>query len=365
MPDERRILDNLKTGLGERPYLNGLAGLKFLAVVMIFLWHSELPDPPVDLGARMCEFFFVTSGLLMAYNYLLRKEVPGGLKGSWAFMWKRFKKVWPLHFVMFLAFLAGEKLRYGVFGLRDLLSAVLNLTLTQAWSWDREIVMDYNGVTWFLSALMVCYFFTPLFLKQLSGSRKKAALTFAAALMLHIALELMIGRVPAAAAYIRPHTTPILRTFEYFMGMAAGRLMLETRGKMTAGAKGNYRGMTFLEIAALAAAVSLMISFESVWNRSAFSAVLLGLAFVYSFDAGAVSHFMGYPAVRKLVGLEFGFFMTHTFVIRAVKIAASGLIPSAAARTGIAFILTLVLAAFYKNVAEPRLFGRIRRRAGQ
>ena len=180
MSDSTSQRSQTDAGKASRPYLNGLAGLKFLAVVMIFWWHSELQSPPVDLGARMCEFFFVASGFLMAYNYLFRKPVPATWKESWRFMGQRFLRVWPLHAFMFVLFLAGEKLRHGLLSLREIGSAVLNLTLTQAWAWDREIVMDYNGITWFLSTLMFCYLLTPLMLKLFEG-RKKTVLCAAAA----------------------------------------------------------------------------------------------------------------------------------------------------------------------------------------
>ena len=46
-----------------------LASLKVIALFSLFWWHSALPNPGVDLGARACEFFFVVSGFLVAYNY--------------------------------------------------------------------------------------------------------------------------------------------------------------------------------------------------------------------------------------------------------------------------------------------------------
>ena len=48
--------------------LNSITGLKVLATVLIFIWHTGYFEAP-DLGARCVEIFFVTSGLLMAWNH--------------------------------------------------------------------------------------------------------------------------------------------------------------------------------------------------------------------------------------------------------------------------------------------------------
>lgn len=38
--------------------LNSFSGLKLIALMMIFWWHSDFQKPILDLGARACEFFF-------------------------------------------------------------------------------------------------------------------------------------------------------------------------------------------------------------------------------------------------------------------------------------------------------------------
>lgn len=42
--------------------IGSLAGLKVIALLLLFWWHSPIPNPNVDIGARVCEFFFVVSG---------------------------------------------------------------------------------------------------------------------------------------------------------------------------------------------------------------------------------------------------------------------------------------------------------------
>lgn len=48
--------------------LHAIAGLKIVALMVIFYWHSPLPKVGMpDLGARCVELFFVASGFLVAY----------------------------------------------------------------------------------------------------------------------------------------------------------------------------------------------------------------------------------------------------------------------------------------------------------
>jgi len=39
--------------------IGSLSGLKVIALILLFCWHSSIPNPHVDIGARACEFFFV------------------------------------------------------------------------------------------------------------------------------------------------------------------------------------------------------------------------------------------------------------------------------------------------------------------
>lgn len=43
-------------------HLSSLGGIKVIAMLLLFWWHSSIPNPNVDLGARTCELLFVTSG---------------------------------------------------------------------------------------------------------------------------------------------------------------------------------------------------------------------------------------------------------------------------------------------------------------
>lgn len=48
--------------------IGSFVGLKAIALILVFMWHSKVPRPEMDIGARACEFLFLCSGFLVAWN---------------------------------------------------------------------------------------------------------------------------------------------------------------------------------------------------------------------------------------------------------------------------------------------------------
>ena len=89
-----------------RARVNSLAGLKVVALAMIFVWHFGFFTTP-DLGSRMCEFFFACSGVLEAIRHFGKYEYTLG--ESFDNFVKKFKKMYPVYLVTFvLALLLGQ-----------------------------------------------------------------------------------------------------------------------------------------------------------------------------------------------------------------------------------------------------------------
>lgn len=80
--------------------IQSIAGLKVIAIWLIFWWHSWLTNPPCDLGARCCEFFFVASGFLVFISHQ-NVSKPCTWKASADYVRKKLVSVWPIHFLAF------------------------------------------------------------------------------------------------------------------------------------------------------------------------------------------------------------------------------------------------------------------------
>ncbi len=145
--------------------LRSLQGLKALAIILMFYWHCPINNSPVDLGARICEFFFVASGFTMAYSYLQGDKL-ATFKETLGYTKRKLFQIYPLYFV---AFILCIRPRYLALTIKSIVTILLNLTMLQAWSFDSEVSMSFNGTSWFVSCLMFCYLMTFIFFRIIRG----------------------------------------------------------------------------------------------------------------------------------------------------------------------------------------------------
>src|SRR5262249_4470308 len=97
-------------GAGARIYFPELDGLRFIAFLMVFLFHGGLPEPMVDQaigrtaaralrenGGYGVQLFFILSGYLIT-TLLLREEARYGRVALRAFWIRRILRIWPLYY---------------------------------------------------------------------------------------------------------------------------------------------------------------------------------------------------------------------------------------------------------------------------
>lgn len=111
---------------------------------------------------------FVLSGFLVAYNYQ-DADFAYDLKSSFKYMWSKLQKFYVLHMLTFLVVLYhmerhGFKYPDGVHGfIRDVF---LNITLLKGWYDPAKFT--FNGVTWFLSCILLFISVYPILLISLN-----------------------------------------------------------------------------------------------------------------------------------------------------------------------------------------------------
>src|SRR5689334_23118723 len=99
---------------GERVYFPELDGLRFIAFLMVFLFHGGLPERMVaqvigrtaaralrENGGYGVQLFFILSGYLIT-TLLLREEARYGRVALRAFWIRRILRIWPLYYVLIL-----------------------------------------------------------------------------------------------------------------------------------------------------------------------------------------------------------------------------------------------------------------------
>ena len=201
---------------GKRKVLSYIAFIKFVAMIKIIKWHIFNWDKkPIDYGARMCEILFISSGFLVGYNHFQR-EMLCDYETSFKYAYKHLRTFYPLEFLNTIyGYLFIAEKQYNLTEFEILLS---NFLMIKSWSRYSELASCFNGISWFLSALLFCYFLVPLLLKGIKTIKLSLILFFCISII-RITIEEIIFKGALNMFDAHFHRGPIIRLLEFYMGM--------------------------------------------------------------------------------------------------------------------------------------------------
>ena len=148
---------------GGLPRLDSLTGLRFFAAWLVLQHHftnfAIIPglDRFTGFGATGVTFFFVLSGFVLTWSFRVSDTPP-------RFYWRRFARIWPLHFVTTLlalpVFYAWRDVPM------DWTAVGLSILLLHAWVPTATTYFAGNPASWSLSCEMFFYALHPLFIRR-------------------------------------------------------------------------------------------------------------------------------------------------------------------------------------------------------
>lgn len=305
------------TVANEKRKLNALAGFKFLAMLCIVWWHlSFVGLPGTDLGARMCEFLFVASGFLIAYNYFY-KDVDDSRKTSIAYVLKKITHIWPLHILTMLAVLAIDFKVY----LQDWkfagVNLIINSSLMQSWFNNQKVFWGFNTVSWFISSLLFCYFLAPFFLK-FTKKIKTSSILFVMVFIVRLSLEFLTVKNTRLEIYLNIHIFPIVRCLEFFMGMLIVPVFMFLLQKVNK-LKNKHKNICFvvfsaLEIFSVIIVSLLLIKSHNEWLRAWYVLLFCGFVFILAFDEGVFAKIFSLKIFQMIFALQFEIYLFQIVV---------------------------------------------------
>ena len=211
--------------------IESISGIKALALMLVFIWHTGVIKAP-DLGARMCELFFVCSGVLEAINHHGKYEYT--MEETVSIIKRKLARIYPLYIVSFLlAALLGALglLKWTISA--NTTAALLNLLMMQ--SWFTELRFSFDGVSWFIADLMLCYLISPLlsycirFRETSESSTSLSSYLFPLGFLFFVRMLLQVAEYKGVIG-ISKHTFPVSRVLEYGMAFVAGCAILARGG---------------------------------------------------------------------------------------------------------------------------------------
>lgn len=197
-----------------------LTSLRFIAAMGVFLYHVAkttdwLPqDVLFRYGFTGVGFFFILSGFVLTWSSkhdMTRKD----------FYVRRFARVYPSHFVVFVAALFVPVIAFPL----SVGGAVANLALVQAWFMDWAIVFSLNAVSWSLSCEAFFYLCSPFLIRHLGNAGTRALIIVSSGwVALTFMLSLWLG-LRGNTWDIWAYTNPLLRSGEFMIGVALALLI--------------------------------------------------------------------------------------------------------------------------------------------
>ncbi|MEV6811941.1 acyltransferase, partial [Micromonospora sp. NPDC051296] len=220
------------TGGGDASRLPSLTGLRWIAALLVFGFHAGtmriIAEPGhqavvseiFTLGLSGVQFFFILSGFVLVWS-----ARPGDSRRR--FWRRRFAKIYPNHLVLWaLAMLAAFWFADPI----NPVAALENLFLLQAWDPRPGYFYSVNNVSWSLSCELFFYLCLPLALPLVRRARPWMLWAVVVAVPLLI-LALWPGQalVPEQSRWWFAQVFPLVRSLEFWMGVAAAELMLRGR----------------------------------------------------------------------------------------------------------------------------------------
>lgn len=200
------------------PRLDSLTGLRFFAAFLVLIHHfTNFAQLPLiwrwaGFGTTGVSFFFVLSGFVLTWSFVPTDTSP-------RFYWRRFARVWPLHFVTTL-------LAIPVFYMwrdvpMDWTGVILSVFLLHAWVPTVSTYFAGNPASWSLSCELFFYAIHPFLVRKTlaAGLALLAAATAAVLVALYVVADLAIDW-PARIAGWLLYISPIFRVGEFLVGTA-------------------------------------------------------------------------------------------------------------------------------------------------
>ncbi|AXE25305.1 acyltransferase [Streptomyces globosus] len=310
--------------------LPSLTGLRFIAALLVFCYHSSLALPALNpfaskdiadgyrwlfgnAGWAGVSFFFILSGFVLTWS-----ARPGDPPRH--FWRRRFFKIYPNHlvtWVLALALLSGATTQWW--------QAVPNLFLVHAWIPEFSVFLGVNPPSWSLACELFFYLCFPLFLhgiKRIPPAHlwRWAAGTAAAVVAVPTLAYLLLpgdppmpeGSPASVWQYWSVYMLPPVRALDFVLGMLMARIVVTGR---------RFGVRPLPAAAACLAAYALSLYVPWLYALDAVFVIPMALlipAVALQDVSGRPSPLRGRAAVW-LGEVSFAFYMVHLILLNVVR----------------------------------------------
>ena len=301
--------------------------LRFLAFCLVYIWHAN--DWTFDFfsggvgAACAVSFFFMLSGLATGYTHY-DDDIAVTPRAVIRYMWRKIRKMYPLYIFTMLFAVTSSKIpklvaQHDFAALREPLKLLLrNALMIQ--SWFPADYFSYNGVGWFISAMIFMYLLT-LPLLALAGRIRRSKWPAAAfcgliagfSLAATLYCYLMRGEMWEFTEYV----FPVARMWEYAIGICLGFLTRLIRDRSPEPRPSRRLLLTLAEVAVFALWIAMPYTPYQQWSLTIARWLLPNalLLLTFAVGEGGLSHVFRARPLVALGDLSFECFLLHGLII--------------------------------------------------
>lgn len=288
-----------------------LTSLRFILIMVIF-FHHALPSYPGggDMGVAC---FFVLSGFCYALGYGRKVNAPDF--DYRRFLKSRLVKFYPLHWITLL--IAIPISLHLELGWKNGILLGINGLLLQSWFPLSTVYYSFNGVSWFLSDMVLMVAVFP-FLSRLLDSRNKRWLFLLPALAVYCILCIW---TPADMRNTVLYVNPVVRLCDFTVGILSGMWYLRLKdnacvAESVQNHKVLLRTVSVVSFLALLS-MSIFIPGQTTLMAWIFWPAAVVMLMSISLNPGGL---LSTSILQRLGQLSFPFYMLHQLVIRYIDI---------------------------------------------
>ena len=357
----------------ERPArVESLTGLRWFAAFFVFIHHAANLAPIrwitvwSWLGVSGVTFFFVLSGFVLTWSWFPKDR-------AGRFYWRRFARIYPLHFVTTLL---AIPIFYGSVQSfqkpMNIGAIALTLALLHAWIGTTTYYFGGNPASWSLSDETFFYAIFPKAIRRICRSTTGQALQLALVALLVMWLVLVLVNtvhLPHLISVLLIHS-PLYRALQFVLGICVGvAVRVGWRPRIGFWPAVGLLGLGLLSLAIWARVPSLqkIIPGTSIMDQVTAPLYALVIATAAVRDIAGRPSFLRRPWLVTLGHWSYAFYLTHATVLYGLRllnggVMKQGIVINAAATLGalgISIALAGVLYRFLEHPVEGKLRGML------
>ncbi len=325
--------------------IGALTSMRGLAALLVMFFHLRYAFAKVEpfnfkifdipflaKGYLWVDFFFILSGFIMTYRY--DSEFTLSMKFFKDFIFMRWLRIYPLHFLTLFAFLGKSLIENGWTEIETFKTTIyMNLFLVQ--SWGYYLGKTWNYPSWSLSEEWGAYLLFPFLLSAFYQFRSSKWIQLCLALNCFGLLASFAHFVHAGSMDMTEDYGLIRCLFEFSIGISLFYLRNLLKDKLNSG---------FCDIASFVTSALIFACLQTdagdiyVVGLSAFSVFFLSLS------EGRFTRFLNLPVLKFIGQISFSLYIWHAFFGKVFEsLYASIGTPSVSLLTGAGLYLGLSL----------------------